>query len=322
VAFDPESGRVTGEPVQVLETAEWFTVSRSGTAIYYADSGTRSLQLRAGDSTRTLRSTPWRSHTPRLSADGKFVALGSQNELWVYELSTGTPFRIAERGLSPEWSADGRHVLFVHTPPLGTQGPQQVRWRLRDGSEPEATLFTSDSLRIWTSHQARDGALYLGTSTGIWRVAPGGTAASMLLTDGIQPTVSPDNRWLAYVSSESGEPQVYVRPITGTGARLVVSEAGSDQPVWERNGKALLYQGRGGYVRALLETAPSLRVLRREVVLPGGVSGARSPQFDASLDGQRLLVLSSSSESGRIVLVQNFIEELRSRLARTASAAR
>ena len=322
VRFDPGTGRITGQPVQVLETAVWFTVSRSGTAVYYADSGNRSLQLRAGDSTRTLMSTPWRSHTPRLSADGKFVAFGNREELWVHELAAGTTVRVAERGLEPEWSADGRHVLYVYVPPLGTQGPNEVRWRLRDGSEPHATLFSSDSLRIRTAHQAPDGSLYLGTATGIRRVAAGATTATLLVPDGIHPRVSPDGKWLAYVSSESGESQVYIRPITGTGSRLVVSEAGAEQPVWERNGKALLYQGRGGYMRATLDMAPSPRVVRRDVVLTGGISGARAPQFDATLDGQRLLVLSSSSESGRIVIVQNFIEELRARLARSNSAPR
>ena len=240
----------------------------------------------------------------------------------MYELATGTPSRIAASGLAPEWSADGRHVLYVYIPPLGTAGPHEIRWRVRDGSEPEATLFSSDSLRLRTAHQAPDGTLYLGTSTGIRRAAPGATTATLVVSDGIQPRVSPDGKWLAYVSSESGESQVYVRPVSGTGSRLIVSEPGADQPVWERNGKALLYQGRAGYMRATIETAPSLTVVRRDLVLRGGATGARSPQFDASLDGQRILALSSSSEAGRIVIVENFIEELRARLARATSPPR
>lgn len=92
--------------------------------------------------------------------------------------------------------------------------------------------------------------------------------------------------------------------------------------MWDRNGRALYYQARSGYVRAVIETTPALRVSRRDLVLAGGVFGATAPQYDVATDGQRLLVLEPRAGGARIVLVQNFIEELRSRLAAGSRGAR
>ncbi len=324
VRFD--AGRIVGEPIQVLEAAEWFSVSESGSVVYYADSGIRNLLLRAGDSTRTLWAPPWRSHSPRLAPDGRSVAMGRAGEVWVYDLATATPSRLAEVGQAPEWSADGRRVLYTYQPLPGMKPTREIRWRVRDGSEPEATLFQTDTLAIASAVQAPDGrTLYFSTvrnSSGIWRVGPGDSAPVRILQEGSQPRVSPDGKWLAYTSSESGESQVYIRPISGTAARLVVSEAGGSQPVWGRNGVALYYQGRNGYMRAVIETMPALRVSRRDLVLPGGVFGPTAPQYDVATDGQRLLVLEAREGAARIVLVSNFIEELRARLAAVSPGGR
>jgi dipeptidyl aminopeptidase/acylaminoacyl peptidase len=245
--------------------------------------------------------------------------MGRGGEIWVYDLATTTSSRLAEVGQAPEWSADGRRVLYTYQPLPGMKPTREVRWRVRDGSEPEATLFRTDTLAISTAVQAPDGrTLYFSTvrnTSGIWRVAPGDTAPVRILQEGLQPRISPDGKWLAYTSSESGESQVYLRPISGTAARLAVSEAGGSQPVWDRNGVALFYQGRNGYMRAVIETTPVLRIMRRDLVLPGGVFGPTAPQFDVAMDGQRLLVLEPREGASRIVLVENFIEELRARLA-------
>ena len=326
VSFDRGSGRLTGEGIQVLEPAQWFSVSASGSAVYYADSGNRQLLLRAGDSTRTLWAPPWRSHSPRLAPDGRSVAMGREGEIWVYDLATATPSRLAEVGQSPEWSADGRRVLYTYQPLPGMKPTREVRWRVRDGSEPEATLFRSDTLSILTAVQAPDGrTLYFSTNrntTGIWRVATGDSVPDQVFKEGSQPRVSPDGKWLAYSSTESGESQVYIRPISGTAARLVVSDAGGSQPVWGRNGMVLYYQGRNGYMRAVIETTPAPRVSRRELVLPGGVLGPTAPQYDVAMDNQRLLVLEPREGASRIVLVENFIEELRARLAASSAGRR
>jgi serine/threonine-protein kinase len=325
VKWDAGAGRIMGDPIQVLEPARAFAVSKSGTAVYYTDSGIKNLVLRAGDSTRALWTAPAASHTPRLSPDGRSVALGRQGEVWVYDLATGTPSRLAEVGQAPEWSADGRRVLYTYQPLPGMHPTREVRWRVRDGSAPEETLFRSDSLNIRTAVQALDGrTLYISsgvTQGGIWRAGPGEKPVR-IVDDGTQPRVSPDGKWLAYSSSESGASEVYVRPTSGYAAKLVVSVGGGFQPMWDRNGRSIVYQGRTGLMRATIETTPSLRVMRRDLVLTGGIVEATSAQFDVATDGQRLLVLERRSGGERIILVQNFIEELRARLAAASPRAR
>jgi hypothetical protein len=95
----------------------------------------------------------------------------------------------------------------------------------------------------------------------------------------------------------------------------VVSADGGQQPVWDRTGRMLYYASGGGVVRATLQTNPSLRVVRRELVLGAALRSALTPQFDVALDGQRLLVLEPRLGNARIVLVQNFLPELRARLS-------
>ena len=318
VPYDSKDGSLTGEAIAVLESAQSFSISDNGTVVYFADSGYRNLVMRAGDSTRTLWSPPWpRAHTPRLSPDGRYLSLGREGETWVYDLVTSTPARIAAVGQQQEWSADGKRILYRYQPLPGMKPTVELRWRVRDGSEPEETLFRSDSISIQSAVQAVDGSLYLAlgrSRAGIWKVNPGDTTLVQILPEGIQPRVSPDGRWLAYVSSESGEAQVYVRPTSGSASRLVVSAEGGQQPMWDRTGRMLYYATGGGFVRATIETNPALRVVSRELVLSAAVRSATTPQFDVALDGQRLLVLEPRLGNARIVLVQNFLPELRARL--------
>lgn len=327
VRYDARNGTIAGEPVQVLESGREFSVSDNGTVVYRADSRMRNLLARAGDSTRTLWTVPWPApHTPRLSPDGRFLALGRRGELWVHDLATATPTRIAEFGHAAQWSADGRHVLYLYQPLPGMRPTHEVRWRVRDGSEPESTLYRSDSVAIQSAVRAADGTLYMSLGRnrrGIWKVRPGDSALVMVVDEGTQPVLSPDGRWLAYTSSESGAPEVYVRPISGAVARLAVSSQGGSQPVWDRTGRGLFYLAGNGYMRAIIETTPSLRVLRRELVLSGsGAAGASTPQYDVAADGQRLLVLEPPPGGARIVLVQNFLAELRARVSQGAKGAR
>ena len=319
VPYDATDGSLTGEPIAVLESARSFSISTTGSVVYFADSGYRNLVMRAGDSTRTLWSPPWpRPHTPRLSPDGRYLSLGRERETWVYDLVASTPARIAAVGQQQEWSADGKRVLYLYQPLPGMKPTLEIRWRVRDGSEPEETLFRSDSIAIRSAVQANDGSLYLALSrnrAGIWKVNSGDTALVQVLPEGTQPRVSPDGKWLAYVSTESGDAQVYVRPTSGSASRLVVSADGGQQPVWDRTGRKLYYTSDAGVVRATLETDPALRVVRRELVLSAALRSALTPQFDVAMDGQRLLVLEPRLGNARIVLVQNFLPELRARLS-------
>ncbi len=129
------------------------------------------------------------------------------------------------------------------------------------------------------------------------------------------PMLSPDGRWLAYTSNESGRFEVYVQPFPGAGARSRISRDGGTEPVWARNGKELFFrQGdslmavamvNGAAVSGpqLLVSAPTLRA----------TTGGR-PNYDVTTDGQRFVMIRLEPDGPRIQVVLNWADELRRRV--------
>lgn len=139
--------------------------------------------------------------------------------------------------------------------------------------------------------------------------------------------LSPDGRWIAYQATDSGTSEVYVRPYPDVnGRRTQVSQAGGTRPVWSRNGKELFYLDLNGrFMSVPIATTPAFsagnvtRVFDTTYYPGSSVTGADLRAFDVGLDGQRFLMLkeqpqSSSERPGSIVVVLNWIEELKARI--------
>ena len=129
------------------------------------------------------------------------------------------------------------------------------------------------------------------------------------------PSLSPDGRWLAYVSAESGQPQIYVRPFPGPRGRSQVSAEGGNQPGWAHNGREIFYLASDGSLTvAAVRTDPDFAVESRER-LTSWAPYFRTPnrrQYDPSPGDQRLLAIRAGEfEIPPYILVQNFFEELR-----------
>jgi serine/threonine-protein kinase len=135
-------------------------------------------------------------------------------------------------------------------------------------------------------------------------------------TGEVSPRFSPDGRWLAYLSTESGTPEIYVSPFPDFAAsRVIVSQSGGTEPVWSRDGRELFYATATGtrIVAAKVETSPTFRVLERRVlfvrqglnaVLTGG-------SYDVTPDGKRFLMYGGAErEEERFVLVLNWAAEI------------
>jgi eukaryotic-like serine/threonine-protein kinase len=144
--------------------------------------------------------------------------------------------------------------------------------------------------------------------------------------DELNAEVSPDGHWLAYQSNESGRDEVYVRPFPNVDAgRRQVSTAGGVQPTWSRSGKELFYVSNEVVMRVPVTLAPTLALGIPEKLFPAAYfvaprGGGLGRMYDVSLDGQRFLMIKESRTadqsppSARIVLVQNWFEELRARV--------
>ena len=147
---------------------------------------------------------------------------------------------------------------------------------------------------------------------------------TIFVVNGSGAAFSPDGRWLAYNSNESGRVEVYVRPFKGSGEKTQVSTAGGIYPTWSRNGKELFYQQSSDWtlmVATYATEGDSFRVEKRQQ-LAGRLPrrGMGMPGFDLHPDGQRFAVLKAAEEptevkQNQVVLIPRFIDELR-RIAR------
>ena len=128
--------------------------------------------------------------------------------------------------------------------------------------------------------------------------------------------VSPDGRWVVYVSNDSGRFEVYIRPFVGSGSRVQVSVDGGTEPVWARSGKELFYKNRNKLMAAQLRSEPVMEVTGRSVLFEApfarGVPGGAN--YDVSIDGSRFLMLKDAldaSEVRSLSIVLNWFDELR-----------
>ncbi len=254
----------------------------------------------------------------RLSPDGRRVAAtistGTKTDLWTIDLAAGTltPLTTTGRVRNPVWSPDGRRVLYAST----HGGRAAFWWQPADGSGPPV-LAAEPPHNPWNIDLSPDGrtvidnSLYNG-SFNLEAISLDSThatrelAASPTATEG-RGWFSPDGRWIAYNSDESGQVEVYVRPFADSGGRVQISTGGGVHPVWSPDGDHVYYWQASRLISATLARAPSLHVVSREQLF----EGRYRPEFDISHDGTRFLMIESQSSGLKLVVIPNWGTELR-----------
>jgi Tol biopolymer transport system component len=290
---------------------------------------------------------------PVFSPDGRRVAVTIASDvgsdIWIIDLARGTRIRLTTGGMSayPVWSPDGTRVAFQST----ASGPWNLYWKPIDGSSDAQPILNASVQpgAAWpnTSSTLLPGTLPTLTGANpqfpmswsqngtvafherkpngerdIWVVSPGGDAAPFLMTpfDEWSPRFSPDGRWLAYVSNESGRDEVYVQPFPGPGGKWLISIDGGVDPVWSKDGRELFYrQGEEMMVVAVGRTSDFSSDRPRRLFESHFDAGDNSPNYDVSPDGKWFLMPRSERGSmpGEVHLVLNWFSEI---AARTASA--
>jgi Tol biopolymer transport system component len=341
--FDAQKLQVTGAPLSVVDGlstsiyvgAAQFAVSREGSLIYMPPGGSgpqTSLTWVSRDGAVTpIAGIRGLFTAVRLSPDGRRAALNVNEgdaDVRVYDLLRGTYSRItysAQFEGNPAWTPDGARIAFA-----SERGPGvQMYWKRWDdprgapgalaqaGGEDEA-LAPGEYSRVPHSWSA-DGR-YLAftenhpdTRRDIWilPMAPGAKPRPVVTTpfEDNQPVFSPDGTWLAYQSNESGEDEVYARPLERSAGRMQISAAGGTAPRWAANGE-LFYWHHGGMVAVTLTpTGDTLNVGPPQPLF----EVAQVPSYDVTSDGQRLLMLRPDySQSPRqLVLVHQWTAEMR-----------
>ncbi len=289
VPFDLARLTVVGAEVPVIESVSDlgppgtgdYAFSENGLLIYSEGLATQGSTLtwidRKGSEQAIPGQSPHRWGTGRLSPDGLRVANGIHDEkgidIWIMDLQRGTANRLTFEGQSdfPVWSPNGREVVYAHTTTDGKFGLYSVpvdgsaapRLVLPTGQDAVPTSFTPDGKTL-LYHQV-DAS---GGRSQIFVFTPGVDAASRmprLLRQSVasdrDAAVSPDGRWVAFTSNETGTSEIYVTSFPTAGGRTRVSTAGGRFPRWSHNGRELFFWGTtAGSVAvfsATVQTTPS-----------------------------------------------------------------
>ena len=335
--FDMSAGRPDGQPVQMDEgilvdpnAGAKASLSPSGTLLYLRGRAQfQAVLARAGATAPTpIIRDPAAYSTPRFSPDGRRVAItlfgSNATDIWVYDIGRNTFTRLTTEGanIRPEWSADGRNVIFVSTregksgiwsQPADGSGPAELLYQ--PDFEPFETIMSPDSK--WLIIRSAPGAKY---PRDILSVPLTGDKTLTPIVTGpyteSQPRFSRDGKWLAYQSNETGRFEVYVRPFPGRGARAQVSDNGGTEPIWGHNGRSLFYRGpTGEVIEVAVTTGSAFSIGERKVVLPGDfLTDASHANYDVAPDG-RFLMLKRAGAEAQTIIVHNWGRELREKSA-------
>ncbi len=335
VPFDLETLEPSGAPVPLLDSV---ATSPGGSATYFAVSHTGSLlYVPARASGRKLvwvdregRITPISEdradfHGPHLSLDGQRLVVIIVDEgsfdIWIYDVERGTRTRSTSgyQANDAMWTPDGTRITFTSFDRVSGD----LAWKSADGTGTPEALLMQEQVQVPHSWSP-DGEtlafyeIHPETFRDIWILPRNGEARPFVRTpfEERSPSFSPDGRWIAYVSNESGRDEVYVAPYPGPGERHQVSPSGGRGPAWSRDGE-LFYRNGDQMMSVRVRTLPSFvaetpTVLFEESFFAEfGPNGSRD--FSVSSDGQRFVMIQSEPAT-KIYVVLNWFEELKERM--------
>ncbi len=328
--FDARRGRPSGPPVTIVRDV-WqpdafvsrASVSASGAIAYPQAGGDPPRHLIMVD--RSGRSTPVpgearRFASARFSPDGRRLALGitdpagSGKDVWVLDVAQRTWSRLTTDGISnrPIWTPDGARVIYSSNDDLW--------WVPADGSGRPDSLLIANGNRFAGSVTPDGRAVVYqeegSDRTGIWSMAFDSAPAARRITPGrfgeSEPSLSPDGKWLAYQSDETGQMEVYVRSYPGPGSRISVSLQGGTEPVWAHSGRELFFRSGDSLMVAAVATTPSFAVTARRHLFTGRylVEGTFR-EYDVAPDDQHFVMISGEAGGATLIGLQNAFERLR-----------
>ena len=339
VPLDAAHKRVHGSPVPVLDPVPVGSSNNGNSGVFVSRGGalvssqaTHRARLMWVDRTGVARpiSPEVRDFSKaRLSPDGRrlatIVADGSKSDVWIYEIETGTLSRLtsSENVTSAGWTRDGSRVVYSAA---GT-GSGTAVWAQSVDVATAAEKLVELAAASPSAELSPDGRslllpALLENGWDVLRVTLDSSRTfrefSASKAAELDARFSPDGRWAAIISDESGALEVYVRSYPEPTVKLQVSVGGGDAPVWSADGTRLYYYSGSAIVEARLATAPAMRVVSRDTAfsqIRRGDDSYGQANFDVSRDGSRIVVPVSESATYSLVVVPNWLTEFRQRLA-------
>ncbi len=339
--FDAERLQFTGEDFPVAEQVQVFpaaqsasfSVSENGILAYRSSARGNLSQLlwfdRGGRELESVGAAADYYH-PQLSHDGRRVAVmlndpqTNDTDIWVYDLTRRVSTRLTfgpAVNLFPIWSPDDSRIVFASN----RKGFHDLYQKMASGTGEDELLLSSTTSYKFPTDWSPDSRLIAlhstdtasKTGSDIWVFSVADRQATFLTTPFHEgsPQFSPDGRWIAYVSTESGKREVYVRPFPDPSGKWRISSAGGSYPRWRRDGKELFY------------VAPDKTLMAVEITSGSGfAAGVPKPlfrtqmkwldigfQYDVSPDGKRFLIntLAEEEKAEAITVVQNWTAGLK-----------
>ncbi|MEQ1691032.1 MAG: protein kinase, partial [Gemmatimonas sp.] len=344
VRFDAANFKVLGSPEPIesglqigVRSDARAVLSPSGVfAMFAGDRGSQLLLRDVRGAAKPLLADEQQYMFPRFSPDGRKVAYAvvarGGADVYVYDIATATPTRLStDVGINdrPEWTPDGKQVLYRHT--QGATRLEGIWWQPIDKSAPASSLTGQivgplKNVSMSEGLMSPDGQAMLIRSSGaptgrdIWYVNTA-TATEphpfeVTQFDELMPRFSPDGRWVAYVSTESGDASVYVRPFPGPGGRVQVSAGPGSEPVWSPDGRRIYYISGRELIAANVITGATFTVGTRETLFTDDfIPGAIHANYDVARDGKSFLMPMAKDQASQFSVVVNWLQDVKRRLA-------
>jgi serine/threonine-protein kinase len=339
VPFDQDKLALTGEAIGLVEGlavgsagAVDLALSATGTLVYATGAvlnDPEELVWVARDGTAEQIDPGWVGafSSVALSPDESSLAVtvegANVSQIWIKQLPSGPFTRLSLEGSinnRARWTPDGRAVTFLSNRSDFGVFASEVYVRRADGSAL-AERLVDEERPLSEALVSRDGAWLVARTTSpnqdivAYPLKSDGVPIPLVTTDAQEfaPSLSPDGRWLAYTSTESGGPEVYVAPFPNTGeARWAVSTGGGNFPVWARHGRQLFYRSADDELVAVeVIPGPAFAMGQRRVLFSmrpyGGV--------DVTEDDRFVMIRRRGAESAsELIVVENFFEELKAKV--------
>jgi serine/threonine-protein kinase len=260
------------------------------------------------------------------------IAATGGTDIWIWDLVRKTMTRLTfeKNNNNSLWTPDGKRIVYLSM----REGGSGVYWKAADGTGEDEKLASASDRVLCPGSWSRDGKNLVMTEMSssykfdIGMLSMEGDRARKPLLQHdkyseIGPLISPDGRWMAYTSDESGQNEVYVRPFPDVNkGKWQVSTSGGDNPLWSPNGRELFYHSSDSVMAVSVETGPAFSLGTPKALFRGTYVGLVSDAgWDISPDGKRFLMMkepqSTTAAGGatmKINIVLNWFEELKQRV--------
>lgn len=335
VRLDASSLEATGTPTEVLREVRQqqftgsgaFSCASNGTCVYAAGgtATSRTVVIVDRDGNPQSLPVPPKSYMqPRFSPTGDRIAWWVEQflcDIEVFDVARGALTRLTSDSDNhyPTWTRDGRYVTYASR--KASPGSYAIVARPANGGGTEISPLARPITGLGPNVSmtwSPAGILAFAQRGDIWIAGATDTSErSLFFTSPFveqTPAFSPDGRWLAYTSDESGRFEVYVRPYPGPGEKYAISTGGGQEPVWSRDGRELFFRNGDQMLSVTLTTTPAFAATRPRLLFTGyyvrgGVTDRTN--YDVAPDGEHFVMLQSGEQPAtQINVLVNFFDEL------------